>query len=612
MKRKYFSSLSQQAACALMGVLALSSWAAAKAGKSQPNVIVVITDDQGYGDLGFTGNKAINTPNLDKLRTESLLLDNFHVDPTCAPTRSALMTGRYSNRVGVWHTIQGRSMLRKRETTMADIFGDNGYATGIFGKWHLGDVYPYRPGDRGFQHVVYHGAGGVGQAPDYWGNDYFDDTYIVNGKHKQFEGFCTDVWFDEGIKFIKDNKDKPFFAYISTNAPHGPLNTPEEYWKPYDGKPGVADPRFYGMITNIDDNMKKLVDFLDAEGLAENTILVYMTDNGTAYGHKNGGYMGGMRGSKNSEYEGGHRVPMLIRWPNGKIQGGSSIDTLTAHMDFLPTMIDVCELKAPKIEFDGQSLTPLIYEDGKGWPDRTLIVESQRVVDPIKWRKSAVMTDRWRLINGEELFDVKADPEQQKDIAKQHPEVVEQLRGSYDSFWADVSREHNLTTYMAIGSDDSPVVTLSSHDWLLKSYPAWNQNQVAAGKQAVESHWAIEVERDGEYEISLRRWPVEADKPINDGTYGKAFSFKKAQLRIADVDETMDIPAGAKEVTFKVKLKKGITNFSPIFIDGELKATPYYAYITHKAFDGWQTPKGMGVPVYDPSYGRNKDGHPNQ
>ncbi|MEJ6780448.1 MAG: arylsulfatase [Akkermansiaceae bacterium] len=588
-------------------LVASSTFAAA------PNVIIVITDDQGYGDLSFTGNTAIKTPNIDKLRSQGTLLDNFHVDPTCAPTRSALMTGRYSNRVGVWHTVQGRSMLRKREVTMADVFSKNGYATGIFGKWHLGDCYPYRPEDRGFKHTVYHGAGGVGQAPDYWGNDYFDDTYIVNGKLQQFTGYCTDIWFDEGIKFIKSNKDKPFFAYITTNAPHGPLNCPEKYSKPYEGNPKVSNAKFYGMITNIDDNMAKLTAMLKREGLADNTILVFMTDNGTAGGVKgNRGYDGNMRGKKNSEYEGGHRVPFIIRWPGGKIEAGKSIKQLTAHIDILPTMIDLCDLKAPEIAFDGTSLSNLLYSDKKVWPNRSLVVESQRVVDPIKWRKSAVMTDRWRLVNGKELFELKGDAKQTNDVAAQHPEVVKRLRADYDKFWDDVSREHNLTSYMVIGSDHSPVVSLSSHDWLLAKLPPWNQSHVKGGKVAVPSHWAIEVERDGDYEISLRRWPVEADKGINDGTYGKAYSYKKAQLRIGGVDQTMDIPSGAKEVTFKVTLKKGITKLAPLFIDGDFKATPYYAYVTHKTKPGWQTAQGMGVPIYDPSYGRNAKGEKNK
>lgn len=571
----------------------------------KPNVIIVITDDQGYGDFGFTGNKIIKTPNIDKLRTQSTLLNNFHVDPTCAPTRAALMTGRYSNRVGVWHTVQGRSMLRRREVTMANVFSSNGYATGMFGKWHLGDCYPYRPEDRGFQHTVYHQAGGVGQAPDFWGNDYFDDTYIVNGKLKQFEGYCTDIWFDEGIKFIKANKDKPFLAYISTNAPHSPYYCPEEYTKPYKGNPSVPNVPFYGMITNIDDNMAKLMKTLDDEGLTDNTILVYMTDNGTAAGVRDDkGYDGGMRGKKGSEYEGGHRVPFMVRWPMGKIAAGKSIENLTAHIDVLPTFIDICELKAPEIKFDGSNVKELLYTDGKKWSPRTLIVESQRVVDPIKWKQSSVMTDDWRLVNGKKLYNIKADPKQATDIAAQHPEVLKRLRGEYDKFWDDVSKEHNLTSYMVIGSEESPLVALSSHDWLLDKLPPWHQNHVKAGRVAEKSHWAIEVEQDGDYEISLRRWPAEADKAINDGTYGKAYNYKQARMIIGEINTTKDIPEGAKEITFKVSLKKGITNLAPVFISPELTATPYYAYVTHKPKAGWQTPAGMGLPVYDPAFGR--------
>jgi arylsulfatase A-like enzyme len=570
-----------------------------------PNVVIVITDDQGYGDVAFTGNPAIKTPTIDMLRTQGTLLNNFHVDPTCAPTRSALMTGRYSDRVGVWHTVQGRSMLRRRETTMADVFGANGYATGLFGKWHLGDCYPYRPQDRGFQHSVYHEAGGVGQAPDYWGNDYFDDTYIVNGTHQRFEGYCTDVWFDEGMKFIQANKEKPFFAYISTNAPHSPYYCPEEYTEPYEGNPQVSLTEFYGMITNIDDNMAKLMDLLETEGLADNTILVFMTDNGTAGGLKNGrGYDGGMRGMKNSEYDGGHRVPFIIRWPDGNIEAGKSIERLTAHIDILPTFIELCGLTAPEIDFDGRSIRELLHTDGENWPDRALIVESQRVVDPIKWRKSAVMTDRWRLVNGQELYDLRADPKQTADLAARYPEVFERLRAEYDNFWNDVSREHDLTSYMVIGSDHSPIVSLSSHDWLIDKLPPWNQPHIKSGAVAEESFWAIEVERDGDYEISLRRWPVEADKAINDGTYGKAFNYDKARLRIGDIDQSMEIPEDAKEVTFKVSLKKGITQLAPVFIGPDLTATPYYVYVTHNPKPGWQTPQGMGIPVYDPSYGR--------
>jgi hypothetical protein len=246
----------------------------------------------------------------------------------------------------------------------------------------------------------------------------------------------------------------------------------------------------------------------------------------------------------------------------------------------------------------------LLYSDGKDWPDRALVVETQRVVDPIKWRHCAVMTDRWRLVNGEELYELKTDAKQADDVAAQHPEVFERLRGEYDKFWNDVSQEHDLTSYMVIGSDQSPIVSLSSHDWLIDKLPPWNQTHIKNGDVAEESFWAIEVERDGDNEISLRRWPVEADKGINDGTYGKAFNYKQARMRIGDVDETKEIPAGAKEVTFKVSLKKGVTHLSPVFIGPDLTATPYYAYVTHRPKPGWQTPQGMGIPVYDPAFGR--------
>ncbi|WP_308949690.1 arylsulfatase [Thalassobacterium maritimum] len=586
-------------------LLLACAWPVCSQAADKPNVIIVITDDQGYGDLGFTGNPAVKTPHIDQLRSEGTLLNDFHVDPTCAPTRSALMTGRYSARVGVWHTVQGRNMLRRREVTMADIFADNGYATGLFGKWHLGDVYPYRPEDRGFQQAVYHQAGGVGQAPDYWGNDYFDDTYIVNGKPQRFEGFCTDVWFGEGMKFIQANKDKPFFAYISTNAPHKPLYAPLEYSEPYEGDPRVPHPELYGMITNIDDNVAKLMQMLEDEGLAENTILVFMTDNGTAAGLDGGrGYDGGMRGEKNSEYDGGHRVPFILRWPAGGIEAGKSVERLTAHFDILPTFIDLIGLDAPAIDFDGTSLRELLYGDDSDWPERALVVESQRVVDPIKWRKSAVMTDEWRLVNGTELYQIEADPKQQNDVSADYPEVFKRMRAEYDHFWDDVSREHDLTSYMVIGADEAPIVTLSSHDWLLDQLPPWNQTHIIRGDVAVESFWAIEVEQTGEYEISLRRWPVEADKGINDGSYGKAYNYQKARLRIGDIDVTKDIPAGAKEVSFKVHLEQGVTKLAPVFIGPDMSATPYYAYVTHQPKPGWQTPAGMGIPVYDPSYGR--------
>ena len=254
----------------------------------KPNVIIVITDDQGYGDLGHTGNPIIKTPALDKFSAESVNLTNYHVGTTCAPTRAGLLTGRNCNRNGVWHTIMGASILNADEVTLANVLQDNGYRTGMFGKWHLGDNYPFHPHNRGFDETLYHGGGGVGQTPDYWNNDYLDDTYFRNGVPEKKSGYCTDVWFDEAIKFIEASKEGPFFCYLSLNAPHGPYNVPINYYNLYKDETNISElqKRFYGMITNIDDNFDKLVNKLDGLGIAENTILIFTTDNGTAAGYR--------------------------------------------------------------------------------------------------------------------------------------------------------------------------------------------------------------------------------------------------------------------------------------------------------------------------------------
>ena len=577
-RRQFLKTMSVTAASAgSLSVLgSCTSMAQTMGRRKRPNVVLVITDDQGYGDLACHGNPVIKTPNLDRLYAESVRLTDFHVDPTCSPTRSALMTGHYSTRTGVWHTIMGRSLLGKHEVTMADVFSANGYQTGIFGKWHLGDNYPFRPQDRGFKEVLVHRGGGVGQGPDYWGNDYFDDTYLHNGKPKKFTGYCTDVWFDGAIKFIETNKNRPFFCYLTTNAPHGPYNVAEKYSKPYRDK-GVPQnqARFYGMITNIDENMGRLMRQLRELGLQENTILIFMTDNGTS-----AGYNAGMRGRKGSEYEGGHRVPFFIRWPGGKFHVGRDVTDLAAHIDVLPTLIQLCRLKKPNgLKFDGAGLAPLLSHNVRGWPNRTLVVHSQRIEHPQKWRKSAVMTNRWRLVNGKELYDVKADPSQKKNTADEHPETVEKLRKEYEKWWADLSEQFDKYCRIIIGSDKENPTRLMSHDWHSPN-PPWSQGAVRGASKA-NGFWAVEVERDGTYEFELRRWPTEVDKPITAAiNNGKAIRATNARLKIADVDETKSIEAGAHEVTFRVQLKAGKTRLQTWFMDdaGESRGA-YYAYV---------------------------------
>ncbi|OHB76825.1 MAG: N-acetylgalactosamine-4-sulfatase [Planctomycetes bacterium RBG_16_55_9] len=535
-----------------------------------------MTDDQGYGDLACHGNPTIKTSNLDKLYAQSVRLTNFHVAPTCSPTRAGLMTGRYCNRTGVWHTIMGRSILRKDEVTMGDVFSAGGYRTGIFGKWHLGDNYPFRPQDRGFGEVLIHLGGGVGQGPDYWGNDYFDDTYFHNGEPEKFTGYYTNVWFNGAMKFIEANKDRPFFCYIPTNAAHGPYYVAAEYMKPYVDK-GLPESlaRFYGMITNIDDNVARLMRRLKDLDLEENTILIYMTDNGSS----GNGYNAGMRGKKGSEYDGGHRVPCFIRWPAGYLKGGRDIDRLTAHVDLLPTLIELCGLKKPDgVKFDGESIVRLLTDNDGSWPDHTLVTDSQRIEHPEKWRKSAVMTDRWRLINGKELYDMKADPAQKKDVADANSQVVERLRKAYEDWWADVSARFDEYSEIVIGSDKQNPTRLMSHDWHGPDVP-WDQRAVRNGMEA-NGFWAVEIERDGTYQFELRRWPEEADAPINAAIPGgKAISATKARLKVANVDETKPIPMDARAITFEVRLKAGKTRLQTWFMDDEgTSRGAYYVY----------------------------------
>ena len=552
------------------------------ASAERPNVILVITDDQGYGDLGAHGNTMIQTPNLDKLYTESVRLTDFHVDPTCSPTRSALMSGRYSTRTGVWHTIMGRSLMSPREVTPAELFKAGGYRTGMFGKWHLGDNFPCRPQDQGFHEAFYHGGGGVGQGPDYWGNDYFDDTYFRNGTPEKVTGYCTDVWFRDALRFIEENRHRPFFVYLSTNAPHGPYLVDEKYWKPYAAK-GVPESmaRFYGMITNIDENMGELTSKLEAWGLEENTILIFMTDNGSSAGAGRrrkepgtwGGFNAGMRAGKGSEYDGGHRVPLFVRWPKGKIGGGRDVEQLTAHVDVLPTLAELCGLKRPDgPTLDGKSLAPLLRGDGGTWPERTLFVHSQRIPYPEKWRKCAVMTERWRLVNGAELYDIQADPGQKDDVAGEHPEVVQRLRAAYEGWWKSLSVVFDDFVSIGIGSDAEPVTRLVPHDWHppAQAQSPWNQGHIRSGLVA-NGFWVIDVTRPGKYQFELRRWPDHVDQSI-EATH--------ARLKIADVDVSQPVPAGATKTTFTVGLQPGKTRLRTWLTtpDGKERGA-YFVYI---------------------------------
>ena len=584
----------------------------------RPNLVLVLTDDQGYGDLGCHGNDAIRTPNLDRFHASSVRFTDFHVGTTCAPTRAGLLTGHFCNSAGVWHTIGGRSLLREDEWTLADALREAGYRTGQFGKWHLGDSQPFRPHERGFERAVYHNGGGIGNIGDTWGNDYFDDTYYVNGVPTRFDGYCTDVFFREGLRFIEEHQHEPFYCHIATNAPHGPLNVEPRYAEAYAGTTPHEDrARFYGMITNIDESIGVLLQRLDDLGLADNTIVVFMTDNGTATGVEldahgfpregPGSFNAGMRGKKGSPYEGGHRVPFFLRYPGAGGGGGRDVGHLTSYVNFMPTILDLCGVTPPEERsFHGRSLAPLMRGDDDGtWGERVLVADTQRIAHPAKWRLSSVMRGPWRLVHGVELYHLGEDPGQRRDIAAGHPGVVDELRAGYEQWWEQISGQFDRDVPMVVGGGAEPV-RLTTHDLRNEACNgAWNQRQVREGHVA-SGYWAIDVRRAGPYRVELRRWPEDAGHALDAGIDGDdvewrrdaiqerhaphyrggvALAIGRAALTVGGRSYHQETSPGDTAAVFEVSLAAGTDQLSAAFHDrGERTIGSYY--VTIRPADG--------------------------
>jgi arylsulfatase A-like enzyme len=570
---------------------------------NQPNVILIMTDDQGYGDLACHGNPIIKTPNLDALHAESARFTNFHVNAFCSPTRASLLTGRMSDRTHVRTTVYSRNHLNRDETTMAEFFKATGYRTGHFGKWHLGRNYPYRPIDRGFDQWVGHGDGGTGTASDYWGNDKMNDTYWRNGKWEKFSGFCTDIYFDESMKFIEKSKGKPFFVYLATNVPHSPWNVPKAWRRPYEAEGTLSSEAidFYATISRFDYNLGRLRKFLADRKLDDNTIIIYLTDNGTSGGDKV--FNAGMRGKKGSVYEGGHRVPCFIHWPAGGINKAGDIDRLTNHFDLLPTLIELCSLDAPArghLKFDGRSLVPLLKDKEANWPDRTVFVHVQNVREkPVKWMNSLAMTERWRLINGEQLYNIKSDPGQNQNIADTHPEVIAELRQRYERHWLELGMAGYPYPRPIIGSKFEEETWLAPDAWIRDQQrpQTWDQSHVRSGANN-SGFWPVEMAADGTYQFDVRRWPKELDHPISASLPPAANGDIDSQGRTVRPGEGKAIPAEAVELMvgtkkmeakisdsdvsarFDVKLNAGPTDVRAWLIDAKgSKRGAYYIYV---------------------------------
>lgn len=582
----------------------------------RPNVLLIITDDQGYGDFGCTGNPWLKTPALDQLHDDAVRLQQFHLDPMCAPSRAALMTGCYSARAGVWSTLTGRYFLNREMPTMADAFRGAGYRTGMFGKWHLGDSARYLPNDRGFDEALYHGGGVIGEMPDHWNNDYFNAVFQRNGVPERFEDeYCTDVWFREASGFIESSVERglPFFCYLATNAPHSPFDVHARYVEPY-LEQGVPEERarFFGMIANLDENVGRMREHLETLGVADNTIVLYMGDNGTSCGatvdhegHVDEGYNAGMRGKKCWATDGGHRNLCLMHWPAGGWRGGRDVDELTAHFDLLPTLAGACGLEhGPS---DGRDLGHRLaggMDDGLA--GRTLVVHNQQRDNPEKYKDFEVLTADWRLVQTKswgpgrrELTAAGDDPGQRRNVIDEHLEVAERLMAVYEDWWAglDTAFEQVWPFYLGRGDTD---VMMTAHAWHGTTQPTgvYDQNHCRLGVEQ-NGYWLIEVLEAGRYAFEMRRWPREADAPIaggvpartgvphvSDRPEGVALPIVSATLTITDdaegavhFDETVGVAADAHHVTHACELPAGRCRVTTRLADAEgTEWGAYYLY----------------------------------
>lgn len=546
-------------------ILAVVSAGSARCTAAGPNVIVVLSDDQGYGDFSAHGNPVLKTPNLDALARQSVRLTDFHVAPMCTPTRGQLMTGVDACRNGATSVCAGRSFLRPELPTMAEIFAAAGYKTALFGKWHLGDSYPNLPHQQGFGESVCHLGWGITSMADLWENDYFDGRFLHNGRLEKYPGYCTDVWFNLSLDWIKQRTaaKEPFFLYLPTNAPHGPHWVADKYKQLYASQPPQVR-NFFGMLANLDENLGRLTATLEQLQIADNTILVFFNDNGGTAGANL--FNAGMRGRKTQYYEGGHRAACFMRWAGGKL-APRDVDLLTEVQDLLPTLLELCGISPPPLaKFDGQSLAGVL----RGEPTERDLAERMLVVqygqNPPQY-DGAVLWKKWRLVKGTELYDLRTDPGQERDVASANADVVKAMRGHYDHWWAGVEPLLAEPVRVVIGADEENPVRLSAADWW--NVYCDNMRDLRLGK-AENSQWNVVVAKDGNYEFGLRRWPREADAAIAgsvpvfkavDGELpaGTALPIVKIRLKVGDVfDEAKAVAPHDKELVFSLPLQAGM------------------------------------------------------
>lgn len=541
---------------------------------SRPNVVVVLIDNHGYYELSRNGHQIVQTPRIDKLSEECAYFTDFNAPPFCSPSRTELLTGRYALRAGVHDTVGGVSILHEDEQTIADILRGEGYRTAIFGKWHLGLSYPYAPRFRGFDEVFIHGGGGVSQLEDYYGNNHLDGTYEHNGQFVKSRGYSTDVLFDQGIDFIGRNREQPFFCFISTPAVHFPtLKHPENTKRLLDR--GVEDSKelaIYSMIENVDDNVGRLLDYLEEINLKESTLVILASDQGVndrgAVTHRAGEFI-----NRGVQYDEKHQVYCMIQYPKLTDKNPGDKKEVAGMVDIVPTILDLCAINPP-YNLDGQSLKPLLAGKGTWNDERKLIVQCPRRRERRKWGNVSVKYKQWRFVDGKELYDIRKDRGQTINLINDHPDLVTKLSNEYESFWNSLPPWENLISAHILGHNEAPSVRLNGMDWYIGDHP-WTQG--ALSKKTSQGVWLVEIANKGRYRFELRRYPREASISIG---------ATEAIVVIGDQKEKVNLDMSDKKAVVDMKLKRGKYDMTTFFKDdtepGDVKVWgAYYVYVDY-------------------------------
>ena len=556
-----------------------------------PNVVLIVTDDQGYGDIGVHGNPKVDTPNLDRLARGAVQFRSFYVSPVCSPTRSSVMTGRYNYRTGVVDTYLGRSLMHPDETTIAELLSQAGYRTGIFGKWHLGDNYPMRAMDQGFQESLVLNGGGIGQPSDpVGGQSYFDPMLRHNGQWLKTTGYVADVVTDGALAFIRGHQRQPFFAYLAFNTPHVPLEVPEGKYAKYkrmnlqaadfagpghpiakNFDPDVAA-KVYGMVENIDDNVGRVLATLDELGLTERTVVIFMSDNGPQQPR----YNAGLPGLKGTVREGGIRAPLFVRWPG--VLRPRTVDRIAAHIDLAPTLVEICRIVKPaRVRFDGLSLLPLLRGEEGRWPDRTLFFQWHRGDAPELHRAFAARTQRYKLLQplgsggtplpasfAYQLYDMAGDPMEERDVAAAHPEVVRRMSNAYEAWFRDVTGGRDYTdrgvARISLGSTHENPVRLTRQDWR-GAQAGWTPTSVG--------HWEVDVRRTGSYDVALRFAALKMPGAVS--------------FVLGEAKRQQSIPEGATTATLdNLHLASGAARLEAWVTEGDRRIGMLDVVVTHR------------------------------